>query len=126
MAVMKVLLHPKLILPACFFGALTLGYTLASTSACVTQRDLPGLFHNNTWCVCQQSISGESLRHQKKRARSWNHEDSTGSTKTFSRVANGVLLTTNGLQMFQTKKPFWIPTITSSLSVIKKKKKQSL
>lgn len=66
-------------------------------------------------------ISGESSRHQKKRTRRRKLDDSRGSMKTFSRAANSVLLTTNGLQMFQTKKPFWIPaTITSSLSVIKK------
>lgn len=43
--------------------------------------------------------------------------------RTFSRAANSVILPTNGFQMFQTKKPFWIQaTVTSSLSVIKKKR----
>lgn len=86
MAAMKVLLHPKLILPACFlhpaFWCLDAGvpvdgwystgqYTLVSTSACATQEDLPlcHLFHNKTRCVRQQSvIREESIRRREHRA----------------------------------------------------------
>lgn len=55
-------------------------------------------------------------------------DDSTGSMKTFGRAGKSVLSTTNGLQMLQTKKPFWI--LTTEIEVIflnvrrrKKKKK---
>lgn len=118
MAVMKVLLHAKLILLACVLlpwlwatnGRMVQSSSHWSVHQHVWPRKRPSFmspFQNKARCVRQQSvISGESLRHQKNRARSWNHDDSTGSMKTFSRVANGVLLTTNGLQMFQTKSLF--------------------
>lgn len=111
-----VLLHPKLILLACFLlpwhwatnGRIVQSSSHWSVHMCGPRRpSFMSPFHNKARCVRQQSvISGESLRHQKNRARSWNHDDSTGSMKTFNRVANGVLLTTNGLQMFQTKSLF--------------------
>lgn len=94
--------------------------TLWSVHQHVWPCDLPlcHLFHSKTCCVLASRVWCG------RRARIWNRDDSTGSMKTFSGVANGVLLTTNGLQMVQTKKLFWIPAITSFFKRNKKKKKQ--